>query len=154
MSFDKKSLFRLRRSVNWVEDRILRRPYQPGRRVVSSGCDVARNEIWVLALRGAPDAGTFHITVKGETFEVDYDSSAAAVQTLLEGHTDFVSGDVVCSNGPLPYEPIVIEFQGDFENTDMINGASDIPTLNPFGLTSSLGGGPSGDFTRWVGGFA
>ena len=115
-----------------------------------------RNEKWVCQLRGGPGSGTFDITItvnsSGEVLTLDYDVTAAEFQTALETHTQVTSGDVECSGGPFPNDPIIIEWKGNYANVDMTNTTlgHDIPTLNPFNLGSSPVRLLTGDFTRWV----
>ncbi|MEQ1822230.1 MAG: dicarboxylate/amino acid:cation symporter [Fimbriimonadaceae bacterium] len=83
-----------------------------------------------IAVAGAPTGGTLSIS-KGDALvaEVPVDSAAEAVQTALKQ-----SGlDVICTGGPLPKKPILVEFQ----NTPVELGKSILS------VSSSLEGDPT-----------
>lgn len=81
----------------------------------------AQNEIQVLTIFGSPTGGTFDldVTVDGttETVVIDFDATAAEVETQLETHSEIASGDVDCSGGDFPDVAIQIEFEGDLAET-------------------------------------
>lgn len=158
--FSRRSIRRLERTVNYVEDRIFRRP-QTARRVLPGAPEslcADRNEQWQFVLRGAPDSGTFDVgLVINGVLEIisgiSVNVTANDLLTALAGHTQLLASDLLAYGGPLPYVPIAIEFTGNFAATDMISSAFDIPYIDPQNLVSSTDSSPSGDIQRWVPGF-
>lgn len=62
---------------------------------------------------GAVTSGTFTITYSAQTTAaIDFDATAAEIQTALEALSNVAPGDVVVSGGPISTTPIVIIFQG------------------------------------------
>lgn len=71
------------------------------------------NETQQLSISGSPASGQFALNFEGENTDLlDYDSTAAEIQTALEGLSGISSGNVDCTGGPLPGTPIDIEFIG------------------------------------------
>lgn len=63
--------------------------------------------------------GTFTLTYSGQTTSsLDWDSTAAEVDTALEALSNIGSGDVTCTGGPLPAN-ILIEFTGTLAQTNV-----------------------------------
>lgn len=86
------------------------------------------NEVQSLAVTGTPTGGSFTVTYLGTPVTVAYNSSAAALQTSLEGV--FGAGNVTAIGGPLPGDAITITFTGSY-------GAQNValPTVSSSGLT-------------------
>lgn len=76
----------------------------------------ARNQTQILSASGT--SGTFKLRYgQGVTAALNYNATAAAVQSALEALSGIGAGNVVCSGGPLPTTPITIEFVGNLFNT-------------------------------------
>lgn len=97
-----------------------------------------RNETHHLTIFGSPTGGTltFTLTVNGsaEAMTVDWDATAAEVDTELETHTEIAVGDVSVTGGPLPNATIVIEFIVNLAAT-----AIALPVMNWGSLTGGTG---------------
>lgn len=81
-------------------------------------CD-STNEVQTITITGSPTGGTFPLTYQGQTATIDFDYTAAEVQTDLEALSSIGSGNVSCSGGPLPGTAVAVEFQGDLANTNV-----------------------------------
>jgi len=80
----------------------------------------AQNEQQRIALTPAPTSGTFTITYDGQTTSaIDYDATAAEVQSALEALNNISPGDVVVTGGPGPSTPWLITFTGNLAGTDV-----------------------------------
>lgn len=91
---------------------------------------VENNEVQTLSVTGTPTGGTFKLSFKGVTTGViAFNSTAAALQALLEAVSTVGSGNVLCSGGPLPGTPIVVTFQANLGNQDV---PALIPTASAF----------------------
>ncbi len=99
------------------------------------------NEVQTIAITGTPTGGTFQVTYGGQSVDIPYDSTAAEVQSLLEGLSSIGSGNVTCTGGDLPDTAIAVEFTGDLADQDV-----SLMTID----TSDLTGGtsPSGTITE------
>jgi uncharacterized phiE125 gp8 family phage protein len=87
------------------------------------------NEIQQLA-GGDQDGGTFTLTFEGEeTAALDWDATAAEVQTALEALSNVGAGNILCTGGPLPAAPILVEFAGDLGESDRDALTADITNL-------------------------
>lgn len=98
------------------------------------------DEVQTLSLPTVPSGGTFTLTYAGQTTgNIDWDASAADVQTALEGLSNVAPGDVVCTGGDLPGTPVVITFAANL-------AAQDISLITGDGtnLTGTTGGNISG----------
>ncbi len=87
------------------------------------------NEVQTLNL-GAATAGTVTITFDGETTAaINFNATAAAVQTAMEGLSNVNAGDVTVTGGPLP-GTITLTFAGQYRGVN-------VPqiTVTPTGLT-------------------
>lgn len=110
-----------------------------GRVLVSAvgggGCN-NRNEVWLLQVDGS--GGTFDIdlTLNGttETLTFDYNDTAAAVQSVLESHSEAIAGDFAASGGPFPGVSITLEFQGNFAESEMLP-----PVIDNSNITDGTG---------------
>lgn len=91
------------------------------------------NEGQTVTITGVPTAGTFTLTLDGETTAaIAYNASAAAVTTALEGLSNIRVGSVTVTGGPGPGTPYVVTFSGtQYSGTD-------VPQMS---ATSSLTGG-------------
>lgn len=77
------------------------------------------NEIQQLTTTGTPTQGTFTLTYDGQTTSaLNFNASAAEVDTALEALSNIGDGDVTCTGGPLP-TAIDIEFQGSLSATNV-----------------------------------
>lgn len=82
------------------------------------GYDPADNEIQSITVNAT--GGTFPITFDGQTVTlVDWNATAAAVKTKLESLSNVDVGDIVTSGGPLATAPVLVEFKGQYTNTDV-----------------------------------
>lgn len=131
-----------------------RRRYRPPQLpyVEPGGCD-SRNEQWDVRIWGA-DSGTLDLTltINGVTeviTDIPYDATAEEWRLKMLEHSELEEGDVITEGGPLPYSNITVEFQGDYENTDMILSDGAIPIMD---LTNLEGTSFGGVITRWVAG--
>lgn len=99
-----------------------------------------KNEKQTLDIEhGTPTSGTFTITATIDgtsetTTSIDWDATAADVQAALEALEIIGAGNVQCTGGPLPGTPIVIEFIGDLEKTDIDLMTTGDSTLNHGGV--------------------
>lgn len=104
---------------------------------------LSSNAIYTIAKTGTVTGGTFTLT-KGAlpTTGIAYDASAAVVQAALEALAAVGTGNVICTGGPLPATPVVVEFVGSFLQTAVTM------TLD---TTSITGGGSLGVIATLVG---
>lgn len=87
-----------------------------------------------IAKSGTVTAGTFTITYSSQTTgNINFDATAAQIQTALEALSNLAPGDVVVSGGPISTTPVVIIFQGTLKGTNVAQ-----VTVDSTGLT---GGG-------------
>lgn len=99
----------LRSSLTAVDRVLVREGFYPG-----------ENEIQTISTTGTPSAGTFTLTYSGQTTgAIAYDASAATIQTALEALSNIAPGDVALTGGPLPATPVVVEFTGTLQRTDV-----------------------------------
>jgi len=99
------------------------------------------NEKQTIAITGTPTGGTFQVTYGGQSVDIPYGSTAAAVQSLLEGLSSIGAGNVTCTGGILPDTAVAVEFTGDLAAQDV--SLMTIDTSNLTGGTS-----PSGTITE------
>lgn len=86
-------------------------------------------------------AGTFKLRFREVTAAsaIDWDSTAAEIQTSLESLSTIGSGDVSCAGGPINTTPVVVTFIGTFAGqaiTDLIEVVDS--TLNPVSAPASI----------------
>lgn len=105
-----------------------------------------------LSITGSPTGGFFKLTYKGQqTADIAHSASAATVQTALELLSTIDPGDIVCTGGPLPGTPVVIDFSGGRYKDDsavltfthtLTGGSSPTPvivqTLSPYKLRADF----------------
>ena len=78
------------------------------------------DEIQRITASGSPSEGTFTLTYSGQTTSaLDYDSTAAEVDTALEALSNIDAGDVTCSGGPLPGSVVDVTFTGNLAATNV-----------------------------------
>lgn len=78
---------------------------------------IARPDIQIISISGAPTGGPFTISYGGVTSAaIAYNAAASAVQTALEGMTTIGAGNVVATGGPLPGSPVTVTFTGALAN--------------------------------------
>ena len=69
---------------------------------------------------GTVTAGTFTITYSAQTTSaIDFDATAAEIQTALEALSNLAPGDVIVSGGPISTTPVTIVFQGTLAGTNV-----------------------------------
>lgn len=89
------------------------------------------NEVQSLAATGTVTAGTFTITLSGQTTAtIAWNAAAAAIQAALVALSNVDTGDVVCTGGPMPGTPVVATFGGQYAGDNM-----PLMTVNSAGLT-------------------
>jgi len=77
------------------------------------------NELQALTPGGTVSGGSFTLTFDSEeTAALDFDSTAAEIQTALEGLTTVGAGNVLCTGGPVHSDPVIVEFVGDLAGLD------------------------------------
>lgn len=87
------------------------------RRIVWISCRPA-NEVQQIEITGSPTGGTFTLQIWGLiTGAIDFDASAADVQTALEAILE--AGNVECTGGPLPGTAVLVEFKGLYAETNI-----------------------------------
>lgn len=65
-------------------------------------------------------SGTFTLSWNGQTTAaINWNDSAATIQTRLRDLSNIGATDVVCTGGPLPGNPVVVEFQSALANQDV-----------------------------------
>ena len=94
------------------------------------------NTVQELILYGAPDAGTFTLSLDGETTaDISFNDTNTAIKNAIEGLTNVDIVDVTL--GPLPNTSVKIEFQGTHagQNVPLMT----VDTTNLTGPNSVLG---------------
>jgi hypothetical protein len=77
----------------------------------------AQNEVQTLTITGTPTGGTFTLSFGSETTSaLDFDFTAAEIDTALEALENIGAADVACTGGPLPGTPVVITFGTNLAN--------------------------------------
>jgi len=81
----------------------------------------AVNEVQTLSIvAGTPTTGTFKLTFNGETTAaINYNASAADIQSALVALAGVEALDVVCSGSDLPGGPVTITFGGNLAGMDI-----------------------------------
>lgn len=114
-----------------------------------------------IAFSATPISGAFTLTVvnpltnvSATATSVAYNTSAAAVQAVLEALVNISVGDVTCTGGPLPGTPIAVQFGGDFAGaTVMLMTATDTLSTGDVVITRLVTGQSQGDvqkiLARW-----
>lgn len=79
----------------------------------------AQSEVQRISASPAPISGTWTVTFDSQTTSsLDYDISASALQTALEGLSSIGSGNISVTGGPLATAPFVCTCQGALANAD------------------------------------
>lgn len=88
---------------------------------LEDGIQMSTNEVQTITITGGtPTSGTFRLTYDGQqTAVIDFDATAAEVQSALEALSNIAPGDVACSGGPLPGAGIAVEFRGNLRQTNV-----------------------------------
>ena len=82
-----------------------------------------------------PTGGTFTISFDGQTTAaIDFDATAAEIETALEALSNIGAGNVVCAGGPMPDTLVSITFSGELQGL----AVAEITTT----LTGLTGGTP------------
>ena len=98
----------------------------------------AVNEVQTLSIVGSPTSGSFKLTLNGETTDtIDHDALATTIQSKLLALASVTSGDVVCTDGPLPSN-VAITFGGDLAGMDITQMIVSDSTLNEGGVVSVI----------------
>ena len=80
---------------------------------VAPTVQTALNEIQTISITGSPTGGTFTLTFGGQTTaNINYNDSAATVQTRLQALSSIGNGNVSVAGGPGPGTPWVVTFTG------------------------------------------
>lgn len=91
---------------------------------------LAHNEVQTIT--SALPSGTFTLTWNGQTTAaINWNDPASTIQTRLRDLSNIGATDVVCSGGPLPSNPVLVEFQSALANQDvaMITASSGSVTI-------------------------
>lgn len=109
----------------------------PGDRIINSATVTlagGASEVQSVTISGNPTGGTFTLTWNGHTTAaIDWNATAATVQTALEALGSIQPGNVAVSGGPGPQLPWYVTYQGALAGIDVAALTS----------TSSLTGGSS-----------
>lgn len=80
-----------------------------------------QNTKYQFATTGTVTAGTATVVDQaGNDYTINWDDTAAEIAATFEAQDTFDSGDITPSGGPLPGTPVVLEFAGDFAETDEV----------------------------------
>jgi len=81
----------------------------------------AVDEIQTISIGGGtPTSGKFNLTLNGETTgDINWNATAAQVETALEGLSGVSAGDVNCGGGALPGAGITVTFEGNLAGQDI-----------------------------------
>ena len=103
-------------------------------RIITDPAYMSTCDVQSLAITGSPTGGNFTLTYATVTSgPITYNATASNVQTALEATSSIGSGNVVCTGGPLPANPVVITFVGALAQQ----------TITVLTATSTLTGGTS-----------
>lgn len=112
----------------------------------SAGVD----EVQQIEILNDVTGGTFTLTFEGQTTSaLDFDASAADVDTALDALSNVTDGDVAVTGGPLPATPISVQFTGATwgeQNVDAMTGDAGGLTQDPIvgTITTIQNGGGAG----------
>lgn len=116
-----------------------------GKRVESEDIRLSGNEVQQLAITGGPPtSGEADLTFSGQTTAgVAFDATASELQTALEALSNVNPGDVLCTGGPWPDDPILVEFAGQYAQTNVAAiTATDDFDVGDVTITSPTAGTP------------
>jgi hypothetical protein len=109
---------------------------------IQTQCD----EVQTVTITGSPTGGTFTLTFGGNTTAaINWNDSAATVQTRLTALASIGSNNATVSGGPGPATPFTVEFIGT-----LADASQSLITLNNNSLTGGVS--PSVSITRAQGG--
>ena len=92
--------------------------------------------VYTLAETGGPTAGTFTLTYDGDTTAaLDFDATAAEIQTALWALDSVGPGRIFASGGPINTADVILQFSGELANQ----------TITGFTATASFTGGTTPD---------
>jgi hypothetical protein len=107
----------------------------------------ARNELVTLSTDVPPGTGTFTLTFGGQTTDnLNWNATAADVQSKLEALSTVGTGNVVCTGGPINTSDVRVEFKGTFSKTDVgaITASSSMTQTSPVMLVAETTAGDPG----------
>ncbi|HEX7162066.1 MAG TPA: hypothetical protein VF223_12625, partial [Trebonia sp.] len=91
---------------------------------------VARCEEQEIAASGTVSGGTFTLTFAAQTTAaIPFDATALQIRHALENLSNVDPGDVIVTGGPLPTTPIVVRFEGQYEQADVAAMTADSTNL-------------------------
>jgi hypothetical protein len=109
---------------------------------------MSTNQVRTLTPSGTISGGTAALTVAGQVATIPYNSTASAIQTLIEGLSNVDPGDVNVTGGPFNTTPTLIEMRGRFaqqavtitiDGTSLTGGGTVAATTStPFVLPTAL----------------
>jgi hypothetical protein len=98
------------------------------------------NESQSVSLGGSPTAGTFTLTYSGQTTTaIAYNATAATVDAALEALSNIGSGDVTCTNGPLPGINVDVEFTASLSSKNVAEMTGDADGMKGLITTTTAG---------------
>lgn len=87
-----------------------------------SGVTANEFQTFTLTDQNFSGGGQFLMTFGGSTTAaIDFNSTAAQIQAALEALPNINPGDVLVTGGPLPGTPFVVEFKGQYANSNVGN---------------------------------
>jgi hypothetical protein len=109
------------------------------------------SELQTIAVTGSPTGGTFTLTFAGSTTgAINWNASAATVQTALTGLASIGSGNVTVTGGPGPGSPWQVTFGGTkaYTNVAQMTATGSLtggtsPTINVTTGTEGINGTPA-----------
>lgn len=102
------------------------------------------NDVQTLTTSGSVTSGTFTLTYGGQTTAaLNWNATAAQIQTALQAISSIGNGNMVCTGGPLPSTGVVCTFSGTLGNlpllamthTDTLTGGSLVVTHTTVGVS-------------------
>lgn len=116
-------------------------------------------EVQTVSTTGGPTGGTFTLSFGGQTTAaIQWNATAAAVQSALEALANINVGDVTVTGGPGPATPWVVTFGGRFagENVPLMTATASLTggtTPNITIVETTAGGGTGSGGTQTAVGF-
>lgn len=110
------------------------------------------DNVQTISESGPPTGGSFTAEINDVVSAViPYNSTAAAIQTILQNMAGIGAGNVACSGGPLPGTPVIVTFQGALADADipemiinpasLVGGSASVSVSDTTGFFDSLSGG-------------
>lgn len=82
--------------------------------------DPGTNEVQRISASPTPISGTFTLTFSGQTTSaLNFNATAAEIDTALEALSNIGTGDVTCTGGPITSAPVVVTFGGALASTNV-----------------------------------